>query len=88
MMGEAEDGRDACHVPSEGERILIKDAMLGLLSNAEWDAAWGELIEQRVAERTRGMTTVPAGYCAECLQGGELTPGRECHAHGVKGLDE
>jgi hypothetical protein len=47
MVGEAEDGRDACHQPSDDERALIKDAILGLLADPEWDAEWGKLIEQR-----------------------------------------
>lgn len=33
MHGNDEDGRDACHTPTEGERILIKDAILGLLAD-------------------------------------------------------
>jgi hypothetical protein len=47
MVGEAPDGRDACYQPTDGERALIKDAILGLLANEEWDAEWGKLIEQR-----------------------------------------
>lgn len=38
MCGEAEDGRDAVHTPTEGERALIKDAVMGFLAEAE-DAA-------------------------------------------------
>lgn len=34
MVGEDEAGRDACHVPTEGERFLIKDAVMGLLQAA------------------------------------------------------
>lgn len=34
MIGEAPDGRDACHTPDEGEKELIKDAVMGLLSEA------------------------------------------------------
>lgn len=34
MVGEAEDGRDACYAPSEGEKVLIKDAIMGLLAEA------------------------------------------------------
>ena len=33
MVGEDEDGRDACHTPTEGERALIKDAICGLLAD-------------------------------------------------------
>lgn len=35
MVGEDEAGRDACHVPTEGERALIKDAIMGLLAEAD-----------------------------------------------------
>lgn len=35
MCGEAEDGRDAVHTPTEGERALIKDAVMGFLVEAE-----------------------------------------------------
>jgi hypothetical protein len=38
MRGEDEDGRDACHKPTDGEQLLIKDAIMGLLQEA-WDAA-------------------------------------------------
>mgnify|MGYP003494943595 FL=1 len=41
MIGETEDGRDACHTPTEGERALIKDAICGLLADTDWDNAWG-----------------------------------------------
>jgi hypothetical protein len=50
MVGEAEDGRYACHQPTDGERILIKDAILGLLAHDAWDAEWGRLIQQRAKE--------------------------------------
>lgn len=33
MRGEAEDGRDTCYTPTEGERFLIKDAIMGLLAD-------------------------------------------------------
>ena len=33
LRGEDEDGRDACHTPSEAERGVIKDAIIGLLSD-------------------------------------------------------
>lgn len=44
MVGEAEDGRDACYQPTDSERALIKDAILGLLADEEWDAAWGRYV--------------------------------------------
>lgn len=33
--GEDEDGCDACHVPSEAEKFVIKDAIMGFLADAE-----------------------------------------------------
>ena len=45
MIGETEDGRDACHTPTEGERALIKDAICGLLVDTDWDNAWGAHIK-------------------------------------------
>jgi hypothetical protein len=38
MIGETEDGRDACYTPTDGDRALIKDAIMGLLSTDEWAA--------------------------------------------------
>lgn len=35
MVGEDADGRDACYQPTEGERALIKDAVMGLFAAAE-----------------------------------------------------
>jgi hypothetical protein len=37
MVGEDEDGRDACYSPTEDERALIKDAVMGLLAAAEYE---------------------------------------------------
>lgn len=33
MRGETEDGRDAIHAPSEGEKALIKDAIISFLTS-------------------------------------------------------
>lgn len=35
MVGESEDGRDACYHPTDGERFLIKDAVMGFLADAD-----------------------------------------------------
>jgi hypothetical protein len=35
-----EGGDDGSHTPNEGERLVIKDAFLGLLDDPDWDAAW------------------------------------------------
>lgn len=61
MVGEAEDGRDAFHQPTDDERALIKDAIFGLLANEEWDAEWGKLIEQRARERAARGVDLPGG---------------------------
>ena len=45
MVGETEDGRDACHTPTDGERALIKDAICGLLADTDWDNAWGDHVK-------------------------------------------
>jgi hypothetical protein len=37
MVGESEDGRDACYTPTEGERHLIKDAVMGFLADVDSD---------------------------------------------------
>lgn len=60
MVGEAPDGRDACHVPTEGERILIKDAILGLLGDPAWDAEWGKLIADRARELAAATQPAPS----------------------------
>jgi hypothetical protein len=63
MVGEAEDGRDACYQPTEQERIVIKDAIMGLLADPDWDAEWGKLIEQRAIELA---TQSGVQACATC----------------------
>lgn len=55
MQGEAEDGRDACYTPSEGEKFLIKDAIMGLLAETP--------PKQPQAE----AATQPEGRCRWCL---------------------
>ena len=39
MRGEDQDGRDAIYTPTEGERLLIIDAIRGLLAEPEFVAA-------------------------------------------------
>jgi hypothetical protein len=39
MLGEAEDGRDACYTPNDNDRALMKDFALGLLSDDAFMAA-------------------------------------------------
>jgi len=41
----------ACHTPSEFERLLIKDAIMGLLVDEDWDSTWGAHIASIAAER-------------------------------------
>lgn len=38
------EGDGGCHTPTEGERLLIKDAIIGLLVDPDWDAEWGKHI--------------------------------------------
>lgn len=70
MVGEAPDGRDACHVPTEGERALIKDAIMGLpdfprvsapattlpfdSAGADSPALWTHLVPQRPLANQQG----------------------------------
>jgi hypothetical protein len=38
-------GDEGDYTPSEGELNLIKDAIIGLLADPDWDAAWGTHIK-------------------------------------------
>jgi hypothetical protein len=42
-----EGGDDGSHTPNEGERLVIKDAFLGLLGDPDWDAAWRKVIGEQ-----------------------------------------
>jgi hypothetical protein len=46
LVGEDEPGRDGCYAPTDTERGLIKDAIMGLLADDDWDAEWGKHIAQ------------------------------------------
>lgn len=52
MLGEAEDGRDASYTPNENDRALLKDAMVGLLSDDAFMAAF----DHPTASTTAGLT--------------------------------
>lgn len=41
MRGEAGDGRDACYTPTESDRALLKDFVMGLLAEAQEAAHHG-----------------------------------------------
>lgn len=56
MIGESEDGRGACYTPNANDRALLKDAIMGLLADSEWDRIWGEHIESLVASRATQPT--------------------------------
>lgn len=45
---ELNDG-ETCYDPSDEERIVIKDAIMGLLVDREWDAEWGKHIASLAA---------------------------------------
>jgi len=49
LHGENEAGMSGVHTPTETERYMLKDAILGLLAHTEWDETWGRLIDARVA---------------------------------------
>lgn len=68
MLGETEDGRDACHTPTESERALIKDAICGLLADTDWDNAWGAHIKSLSTAEPVPMTDAQAehGWLIEC----------------------
>jgi hypothetical protein len=48
-MGENAAGTDGYYSPNEHERYLIKDAIIGLLADQDWDAAWGAHIASLAA---------------------------------------
>lgn len=58
MRGESDDSRDACYAPTEGERILIKDAIMGLLSDDAFCAAWN----RRASHAAPPADPVPEGF--------------------------
>jgi hypothetical protein len=47
---ELDDG-EVHHAPSEFEKTLITDAIMGLLGNEQWDAAWGAHIDSVIKSR-------------------------------------
>lgn len=57
MVGESEDGRDAIYTPTENDKALLKDAILGLLVDTDWDAAWGAHIDSLVSARAAKIET-------------------------------
>lgn len=44
---EADEGS---HSPGEFERVVIKDAIMGLLVDKDWDEHWGRLIAEQAAK--------------------------------------
>jgi len=57
MHGESEDGSDAIYTPTENDKALLKDAILGLLVDTDWDAAWGAHIDSLVSARAAKIET-------------------------------
>lgn len=39
------EGDDGTHWPTESEKCLLKDAVMGLLADHEWNSAWGKIVE-------------------------------------------
>jgi hypothetical protein len=57
LIGEDESGRDGCYAPTNTERGLIKDAIMGLLGDPDWDAEWGKHIAQLAVNRDTAAYT-------------------------------
>mgnify|MGYP001285240005 CR=1 FL=1 len=38
------EGDDGTYRPTESEKCLIKDAVMGLLADPEWNSAWGKIV--------------------------------------------
>lgn len=47
-------GDEGTYTPSDDERRLIKDAIIGLLADPDWDAAWGAVLS--TAQPVHGVT--------------------------------
>lgn len=41
----AMEGDDGTYRPTESEKCLLKDAVMGLLADPAWNSAWGEIVE-------------------------------------------
>jgi len=50
MRSETEDGQDACYTPSEGEKFLIKDAIMGLLAEVPLKQPQAEAVAWRARD--------------------------------------
>jgi hypothetical protein len=80
MRGEDEDGRDACHKPTDGEQFLIKDAIMGLLLEA-WDAASASAQPDRAQEAVAftddehlAYVNRDGGNCRDCADENGVCP--------------
>jgi len=51
LHGENEAGFDVRYDPTDHERLLIRDAIAGLLADPDWAAAWGRHVNEIVAAR-------------------------------------
>lgn len=49
------EGDSGSYTPTEKERILIKDAIMGLLADPEWDRLWGEQIAAQARQAQRAQ---------------------------------
>lgn len=78
LIGEDCNGLSGCYTPTDTEKALIKDAICGLLADAEWDAAWGRQIDAARAtphtaplsdaeiELIDGMIEVQLHHASQC----------------------
>lgn len=62
------EGDDGTHTPTHEEKILIKDAIIGLLVDPDWDTEWGKHIDQLCRDKFAGKDwEVPAAKLVEWL---------------------
>jgi hypothetical protein len=64
-------GDEGDYTPSEGELNLIKDAIIGLLADPDWDAAWGTHIK---------ALSQPQRYLCDQADHGNGIPCSRCQA--------
>lgn len=62
LDGYTMEGDDSYHQPTEGERFMIKDAIMGLLVDDAWDAEWGAHIRSLCSPPAAAGEAVPEGF--------------------------
>jgi hypothetical protein len=51
MHAEDDSGREGYYSPNDHEKHLLKDAIMGMLADPDWDEAWGKHIAALAASR-------------------------------------